>query len=197
VSSARDTLPPAAHRAVPRAPNVPVPASGAAIGLERAGVLPALATAAWLLATFPLLLVDALRPIAAVPLFLVVAAPLLRLGWRTRTTHGGGGRWPAVAVVLIAVGSGVANALLHSEHLVLRRDAGSYAQIGLWLAGHGALPIPAHLAAFGGPDPALDPSSPAFYPAGDALDPQFMSGLPLLLAGAVWLAPGRPQPPPE
>ncbi|WP_157250509.1 hypothetical protein [Nonomuraea typhae] len=161
------------------------PSAGRVLAL--ASLLPALAVAGWLLAGLPLLLAGMLRPwftvLAAVPVIvLLCAAGLRRLPEVVEAT----GRQVA-AVLAIAVGSGVFNAVFHSEQLIVRRDPATYAQYAIWLAGHGSLPIPRQDAAFGGPDPMLQFDSVGFYDYGGAVVPQFMPGPPMLYAAADWL----------
>jgi len=67
------------------------------------------------------------------------------------------------------------------------RDPGAYAQFAAWVAGHHGLPIPQDQAAFGGPHHVLAFDSFAFYQVGSVIVPQFMAGLPMLLAGGFWL----------
>ena len=59
--------------------------------------------------------------------------------------------------------------------------------MGYWIAHHGSLPIPDSAAAFGGPHPGLSFASSNYYPRGSGIVPQFMTGTPLVLAGAIWL----------
>jgi hypothetical protein len=108
--------------------------------------------------------------------------------------------WTAGAVVAIAAGHGVWAALTRAEHVVLRRDAGSYAQFTEWIRGHHALPVDASLDAFGGSaalaDPAFRLSSPAFYEivhgtpgaAGSSAEilPQFFLGAPAWFSLGGW-----------
>jgi hypothetical protein len=58
--------------------------------------------------------------------------------------------------------------------------------VAYWIAHHGYLPIPDNVAAFGGPHPGLSFASSNFYPRGTGIVPQFMTGMPLLLAAAIW-----------
>lgn len=154
-------------------------------------VLPALLVAGWLLAGLPLLLLGWYRPLPAAALGLTVTAVLCRLALRPSA----GGSDPAGAasaawgwaVLPVAAGSGVFNALLHSEQLVVRRDPATYAQYAVWLAGHGSLPVPARAEAFGDPDPWLEFGSVGFYQVDGAVVPQFMPGAPLLFAVGEWL----------
>jgi hypothetical protein len=161
--------------------------------LARVSVLPALLVSAWLLAALPLLLAGRFRPIPAL-LTLPVVVGVALVGWRALDgiPLAAGGRgdvpwWTTGGIIAIAVGGAIGNGVLHSEQLILRRDAASYAQIGHWLAGHGRLPIPVQLEAFGGIHDGLAVGSGAFYADGGSAIPQFMSGLPMTLAGAEWL----------
>jgi len=165
--------------------------------LARVSVLPAVVLSAWLLAALPLLLAGWLRPVPALLTLPVVAAAAL-VGWRVLDSSplAAGRRgdvpwWATAGILAIAVISVIGNGVLHSETLILRRDAASYAQIGHWLAGHGRLPIPVQLEAFGGVPDGLAVGSGAFYADGGSAVPQFMSGLPMTLAGAEWLVGWR------
>ncbi|MFI7450817.1 hypothetical protein ACIBQX_25195 [Nonomuraea sp. NPDC049714] len=149
--------------------------------------LPAAAVAGWLLAGLPLLLLGVYRPLPAFLIGLSVAALLC---W-TATRHMGAtvpatGRQVA-GVIAVAAGSGVFNAVMHSEQLAVRRDPGTYAQYAIWLAEHGSLPIPSGAEAFGGADPGLIFRSVGFYAADGAVVPQFMPGAPMLFAVGEWL----------
>ena len=165
--------------------------------LARVSVLPALLVSAWLLAALPLLLAGWFRPIPAL-LTLPIVAGVGFVGWRALdgSPLAAGRRddvpwWTTGGIIAIAVGSAILNGVLHSEQLILRRDAASYAQIGHWLAGHGRLPIPVQLSAFGGIHDGLAVGSGAFYADGGSAIPQFMSGLPMTLAGGEWLVGWR------
>ncbi|MBX6768183.1 MAG: hypothetical protein IRY90_13695, partial [Actinomadura rubrobrunea] len=78
--------------------------------------------------------------------------------------------------------------VMASEQIIVRRDPASYVQFATWLHEHGSLPIPQMRWAFGGGDPALTYDSPAFYQRGGVIVPQFMAGLPMLLAPGGWIA---------
>ncbi|MET7461517.1 hypothetical protein [Nonomuraea sp. NPDC005501] len=162
--------------------------------LAVASVLPALVVAGWLLAGLPLLLAGVYRPLPALALGLPVIALLCLAALRVSAGDPEGpeaeglraGRWQVTGVAGVALASGVFNAVLHSEQLVVRRDPATYAQYAVWLAGHGSLPIPSQVAAFGGPDPSLVFESMGFYEVGGAVVPQFMPGPPLLFAAGQW-----------
>jgi hypothetical protein len=108
--------------------------------------------------------------------------------------------WTAAACLAVAAGHGVWAALTHAEHVVLRRDAGSYALYAQWIATRGRLPVDSHLDAFGGAaalsDPAFGLASPAFFEvvhgAGAErtadIVPQFMPGAPAVFSLGHWTA---------
>ena len=155
--------------------------------LAVATVVPALALAGWLLAGVPLLLLGWFKPVPAIFLgvafaFLVAGGGLRRLPEVVDTTvlH-------TAALLAIAIASGVFNMIFHTEQMIVRRDPATYVQYGFWLARHGSLPIPADLAAFGGPDPALRFDSAGFYESGGAVVPQFMPGPAIIHAFGEWL----------
>lgn len=154
--------------------------------LRAVGVIPGVLVAAWLLVAFPALLLGLFYPIPVTVIALVPAVLLTR--WvlpvlRPRPEPGSRTPWWSVtAVVVIAVACGVFAAITHSSQLVIQRDAGSYAQIGYWLAHNPKLPISVQPEAFGDAINILGFDSAAFYPKGDSLIPQFMSGWPMLLA---------------
>lgn len=150
-------------------------------------VISALLFAAFLLAALPLLVLGWFRPLPTLALSAVAAVALLRWLPSGLPRRPAAPRWTTLATAVVAAGFALVQALLHAEHVVLRRDPGSYAQIAYWLHAHGSEPIPAALAAFGGHDTGLTPGSPAFYDIGNAVQPQFMAGTPLVLAAAGWL----------
>ncbi|MGV9776065.1 hypothetical protein [Streptosporangium sp. NPDC003464] len=161
------------------------PSAGRVLAVVSAA--PALVLAGWLLAGLSLLLFGWFRPIAALPLGLVIAALLCRYGLRRLPETVEATAWQTAGVIAVALASGVFNGLFHSEQLIVRRDPATYAQYAVWLAGHGSLPVPHQQAAFGGPDQALRFDSPGFYPSGGAVVPQFMPGAPLIDALGHWL----------
>ncbi|MEU6790526.1 hypothetical protein ABZ907_02400 [Nonomuraea wenchangensis] len=154
--------------------------------LAALSVAPALAVAGWLLAGLPLLLLGRFAPLPALLLGLPAAALLTWAGTRTRTGMEAAW-WQVAAVAVIAVASGVFNALLHSEQLAVRRDPATYAQYTAWIARHGALPIDVRPEAFGGADPALVFESVGFYRVDGGVAPQFMPGAPMVFAPGDWL----------
>ena len=96
---------------------------------------------------------------------------------------------PAVALLamlVIAAGFGVWQAVFRSEQVFVTNDPGVYLQYGYWIAGHGTARIPVSAAAFGGAQ-GLDFATPGFAVSGGSITPAFLPGLPLVLAGGTWL----------
>ena len=122
---------------------------------------------------------------------------LVLVGWLVRwVPYRAAPRWSALAVLAIAIGHGVWAALTHADHVVLRRDAGSYALYTQWIATRHGLPVSSWLDAFGGSaalsDPAFRLSSPAFYQVvhgGNSVDivPQFLLGAPSVYSLGWWV----------
>ncbi|MFY9935005.1 MAG: hypothetical protein WAK82_44115 [Streptosporangiaceae bacterium] len=179
-----------------------VPQDGAAQGtlapdaagqlLRRLSVLPALLVMSWLLAGFGLLLAGHFTPVLTFVLALVVAAVLVPLGLRlTGKAPPGTERtpwWTVAAVLAIAVAFCGDQVAYHSQFIVVMRDPASYFQFAEWLSRHGSLPIPQDRAALGGANGSgYTFNSFAFYQVGHNVVPQFMAGLPMVLAGAMWL----------
>ncbi|MBL8932318.1 MAG: hypothetical protein JNL54_19520 [Kineosporiaceae bacterium] len=116
----------------------------------------------------------------------------------TRATWATWGLPAPVLTAIIAVAFTIWNAVLHSQHLVLRRDPGAYALYTQWIATEHGLPIPARLAEFGGPAayqvPGFTLGAPAYYEvlsgAGESLQaqivPQFLVGAPALFSYGWW-----------
>jgi len=183
----------AGRRAGPEAPD---PAGRL---LARLSVLPVLLAMAWLLAGLPLLLVDRFTQLLMLAVAVPLAAVLCYLGLRWLP-----GRWPsalpvpgpqrgrtpwwAVAgVIAVAAAFGIYQLIYHSQQIIVVRDPASYFQFAYWIAHHGSLPIPQARAAFGGTHQVLQFNSPAFYQVGGAIVPQFMAGLPMVLAAGFWI----------
>ncbi|MFL6054113.1 MAG: hypothetical protein ACJ72W_14520 [Actinoallomurus sp.] len=159
--------------------------------LARVTVTPALLLVSWLVVALPLLMAGAFRPWIAIPLFVPVAAAALTFGLRavrpTGQTTGRSSWWPVAGVLAVAAAFGTLQLMMCSQQIVVRRDPASYFNFATWLAGHGSLPIPQMRWAFGGGDGALTYGSPAFYQRGGALVPQFMAGMPLMVAPGGWI----------
>jgi hypothetical protein len=186
-------------------------ASGAGRGdvagllFARLSVVPALLAMAWLLSGFAFLCAGWFRPLPVTVGAVVLAVPLVWFGVRVvpglpgrsaaalpERGSGAGGPvrtpwWPLAAVAVIAVGFFAQQVYYHSQFVIITRDPGAYFQFATWLAAHGSLPIPQDAAAFGGTHGgAVTFASYAMYQVGGSVVPQFMAGLPMVLAGAMW-----------
>ena len=95
--------------------------------------------------------------------------------------------WAVAGTVAVAVAFAAWQIAARTEQIIYLRDPSTYLEVGYWIAHHGSLPIPDSLAAFGGPHPGLVFASSNYYPRGSGIVPQFMTGMPLVLAAAVWL----------
>ncbi len=161
-------------------------------------VLPVLVAMAWLLAGLPLLLVGQFTPVLTLVLAVLLAAVLVLLALRwipgrwpgtlPVAAHGQARTpwWPLVAVLAVAVAFGVEQTIYHSQQIIIQLDPASYIQFGAWISHHGSLPIPQTRAAFGGTHGVLSFGSAAFFQVGDSVVPQFMAGLPMVLAAGFW-----------
>src|SRR5215472_8070835 len=142
--------------------------------LARLSVAPVLIATAFLLASFPLLVIGWFRPVSVIGLSVIVAAVITPLGWRrlpglrpgktasvdarlwAQPGHGGQPDarrtpwWATAGVLVIAVAFFAFQAAYHSQFLIMGRDPGSYMQFATWIAGHGKLPITTSPADFGG-----------------------------------------------
>jgi hypothetical protein len=175
-------------------------ASASASGREfsRVTVLPALLVVAWLIPAVPLLLAGsfALAPmlVIAIPLALV----LIIVGLAQVPSHwpasaqakpGPGVRapwWSLLTTVAVAGGFIAWQVALNSPQIIVTRDPGGYLQFGYWIAQHGSAAIPAQATAFGSAHLGLHFSSLGFTQHGANLSPQFMAGLPVMLAAGFW-----------
>lgn len=166
------------------------PAAG--VVLLRGGPFAGLAVGVVVVAGALLVPVGLWRPWVALPVILVGLA----LAWRltallpVRPVP----VWSAALSVAVAVEEGVWAAATHAEHLVLRRDPGSYALYAQWIGSRHGLPVQAHLDAFGGPEalavPGFTLDSPAYYEVlhGGGVDvvPQFLGGAPAVFSLGWW-----------
>jgi len=158
-------------------------------------VVPALLAAAWLLPGLPLLLTGRLSAPPLVFMFSPLAVGLCYLALRQRPATWPGFRghpkpvpwWAVAATVAVAAGFAAWQIAERSEQIIVVRDPAAYLQVGYWIAHHGSLPIPQQAEAFGGAHPGLTFASASFTPTGAGLVPQFMTGLPLVLAAGIWL----------
>ncbi|MGN9836843.1 ArnT family glycosyltransferase [Nonomuraea sp. H19] len=155
--------------------------------LAALSVVPPLAVAGWLLTALPLLLLGRFTPAPALLLGLPAAALLCWAGTRGLSKTVEATSWQVAGVVAVAVAAGAFNVVMHSEQLLIRRDPATYAQYAAWIAGHGSLPIPSQVAAFGGADPWLVFESVGFFQVDGSVVPQFMPGAPMLFATGDWL----------
>lgn len=162
--------------------------------LARLTVAPALLVVAWLAVSLPLLMAGWFRLGPALALFVPVAFLVLKAGFwdRTRLELTAGLRgpvpwWVTLAVVGIAVAFFALELAMGAEQVVVRRDPASYVQFATWLNDHGSLPIDPMRWAFGGGDRALQYGGPAFYESEGEVVPQFMAGLPMVLALGGWI----------
>jgi hypothetical protein len=198
--SPRPAQPPAPQEPAP-APQEPAPAPVRPAGRGASGlfgvvtVVPALLAAAWLLPGLPLLLTGRLSAPPLVFMFSPLAVGLCYLALRQRPAGWPGFRkdskpvpwWAVAATVAVAGGFAVWQVAERSEQVIVLRDPAAYLQVASWIARHGSLPIPQQADAFGGLHPGLTFASAGYYPSGSGLVPQFMTGLPLVLAAAIWL----------
>ena len=172
-------------------------------------VVPAMLAAAWLLPAFPLLLAGRFSARPMVFMFAPLAAGLcyfavrqLPASWPSfreaigasgKGEEGGKGRkrpvpwWAVAGTVAVAAAFAAWQIAERTEQIIYLRDPSTYLEVGYWIAHHGSLPIPDSLAAFGGPHPGLGFASSNYYPRGSGIVPQFMTGMPLVLAAAIWL----------
>jgi len=159
-------------------------------------VVPALLAAAWLLPAFPLLLAGRLAARPMVFMFVPLAVGLcyfalrqLPSAWPSFRRQGKPVPWWALAgTVAVAVAFTAWQLAVRTEQIIFLRDPATYLEVGYWIAHHGYLPIPDSAAAFGGQHPGLGFASVNYYPRGAGIVPQFMTGMPLVLAAAFWLA---------
>ena len=95
--------------------------------------------------------------------------------------------WALAGTVAVAVVFAVWQIAERTEQIIFLRDPSTYLQVGYWLAHHGTLPIPNSLAAFGGQHTGLSFASVNYYPRASGIVPQFMTGMPIVLAASIWL----------
>ena len=166
--------------------------------LARLSLLPALLVMAWLLVGLPLLLAGVFTPVLMLVLSVPVAVAGVALGLRWIPAQWAGSEpsprpeqartpwWAVAGVIAVAVAFGIDQLIYHSQFIIVTRDPASYIQFANWISHHGSLPIPQDRAAFGGTHHVLTFASFAYYQVGGTVVPQFMAGLPMLLASAFW-----------
>jgi hypothetical protein len=161
-------------------------------------VVPAMLAAAWLLPALPLLLAGRFSARPMMFMFAPLAAGLcyfavrqLPASWPAFRSAKAAQRpvpwWAVAGTVAVAVAFAAWQIAERTEQIIYLRDPATYLQVGYWIAHHGSLPIPDSLAAFGGPHPGLGFATSNYYPRGSGIVPQFMTGMPLVLAAAIWL----------
>ena len=94
--------------------------------------------------------------------------------------------WALAGTLVVAAGFAVWQFAENSQQIIVLRDPATYLQFGYWIAGHGSTHIPESLQAFGGAHQGLTFSSLGFFQVGSSVVPQFMAGLPMVLAIGVW-----------
>ncbi len=94
--------------------------------------------------------------------------------------------WALAGTIIVVVGFAVWQYAENSQQIIVLRDPGTYLQFAYWIAGHGSASIPQSLQAFGGAHQGLTFSSLGFFQVGTTVVPQFMAGLPMMLAIGVW-----------
>jgi hypothetical protein len=174
---------------------------GSAAGMlfGRLTVLPVVVAVAWLLVGLPLLLLNRFTPVLMLVVCLPVMAALVFFALRMLPAQledalpfgrPGPARtpwWAVLGVVAVAVAFGVNQMIYHSQFIIITRDPASYIQFAAWISHHGSLPIPQENGAFGGTNGLLSFNSAAFYEVGRTIVPQFMAGLPMVLAAGFWI----------
>ncbi|HXP56421.1 MAG TPA: hypothetical protein VN847_15755, partial [Streptosporangiaceae bacterium] len=94
--------------------------------------------------------------------------------------------WALISTLIVVAGFAVWQLAENSQQIIVLRDPGTYLQFAYWIAQQGTAHIPASLAAFGGSHAGMSFSSLGFYQTGTTIAPQFMAGLPMVLAIGVW-----------
>jgi hypothetical protein len=166
--------------------------------LARISLLPTLLVTGWLFVGLPLVMAGLFKPALMLVLSIPVMAVAVYLAWRGLSGWTAGGRstasaigsapwWSVIGVIVVALAFGVDQMIFHSQFIIVTRDPASYIQFGAWLSGHGSLPIPQDNAAFGGVTSDLSFQSAAYFQVGQTIVPQFMAGLPMVLAGGFWI----------
>jgi hypothetical protein len=141
----------------------------------------------------PLALAHIWRPDVVLPVLLVAAAVAVRVVRELPAPPVP--VWAVVLVVAAALGASVWAGATHAEHVVLRRDAGTYALSAHHLATAHRLDVDVAVAALGGPEvvdaPSVTVGSPGFFEVGDGAGthvvPQFLPATPAWLSIGYWL----------
>ena len=93
--------------------------------------------------------------------------------------------WALAGTLVVAAGFAVWQLAENSQQIIVLRDPATYLQFAYWIAGHGSTHIPESLQAFGAHQ-GLAFSSLGFFQVGSSVVPQFIAGLPMVLAIGVW-----------
>jgi hypothetical protein len=192
---------------------VPIPAAGQGAVPSQARlpqwlfgaitVIPAMLAAAWLLPALPLLITGRLSAPPLVFMFAPLAVGLCYFAVRQLPASWPGFRatrpaqapaparaqvpwWALAGTVTVAAVFAVWQIAERTQQIIYLGDPATYLQVAYWIAHHGSLPIPNSAAAFGGPR-GLSFAAASYYPRGSGIVPQFMTGMPLVLAAAIWL----------
>ena len=161
--------------------------------LARAGVALGLWVLLGSVLVVPLALAHIWRPGVVLPVLLVAAAFSVRLVRALPAPPAP--VWAVALVVAAALGGALWAGATHAEHVVLRRDAGTYALSGQHLATAHRLDVDVSVAALGGPAVVdLAPvtvGSPGFFEVGEGTGthvvPQFLPATPAWLSVGYWL----------
>jgi hypothetical protein len=94
--------------------------------------------------------------------------------------------WALIGTLVVAAGFAAWQLGENSQQIIVLRDPASYLQFAYWIAHQGSTHIPESLAAFGGSHPGMTFGSLGFFQSGGTIVPQFMAGLPMILAIGVW-----------
>jgi hypothetical protein len=152
-----------------------------ALAFAGAALVAAFGAVGLLLAVFGVyrpLLAFSLGALAWLGLLAVARPLLLARGSTSRAAHAG-----AAAAVVVCVVIGVWHAGNNSQHVLINRDAGSYATTGRWVASHGDLTLDPRVGPFAD-EPSLQFHSFGVYDSEGKLTFQFAHLLPALLAQA-------------
>jgi hypothetical protein len=166
-------------------------------------LLPVLLALAWLIPGAALLMAGRLRPapmlLIAAPLTVILIAAALRrvpgqrlvpapgAGQRSRAAPAWTGWWGLAGTIAVAAGFAAWQIRLNSPQIIVLRQPGAVFQVGYWIAGHGSLPIPVSLRAFGGAHPGLAFASTGLAATHGGLAPQFAPGLAIVEASGWWI----------
>ncbi|HEY2280381.1 MAG TPA: hypothetical protein VGI00_18645, partial [Streptosporangiaceae bacterium] len=94
--------------------------------------------------------------------------------------------WALIATLVVVAGFTIWQLAENSQQVIVLRDPATYLQFAYWIAHQGTTHIPQSLAAFDGSHPGMTFSSLGFFQSGTMVVPQFMAGLPMMLALGVW-----------